>query len=664
MSAIRAGSARLMELSSISRSFEGEGGVRIEALRDISLQINAGEFVCITGPSGAGKSTLMNILGCLDRPTSGSYRLAGREVEDLGPDGRAWLRRQAFGFVFQSYNLIDGSSAAENVELPGVYARLSSRERRQKVGDLLSQLGLANRAAHLPSDLSGGEQQRVSIARALFNGGRIILADEPTGALDRPTGEEILRALENLAAKGHTVVIISHNPDVAVRAARRIELRDGRVVNDTGPTYTPAALPEDSESADVRGPKLISDGLEVGRLSLRHLRAGFRPGARLRTLLPLLCTLTAVSLGSLALSIGEGMFHESMTSVNKMGLDIIRVFGRRSSPATSKGVTAEDARAIKAEVSNIRAVSPEALRQRVTVQQGDVSEEMAVWGLVDLGDKSGRGPIGYRIAQGGYVTQEDDDSLEQVVVIGSVARELLFPPDTDPIGEFIRIDSTPFRVKGVLQSRSLGFADPSRDRVENMIVLVPFSTGAVFLFDDSDILSINVFVRDTDQINETAAAIRDLGIRRYGHEAYGTNYPLQFLGRAQQMRALLWGFLGTLAGIILVAGNVSVSIIMLMSVRARRREIGIRMAVGARQRDILWQFIGESLATGVVGGLLGVIVAFACLPLLADFNIPAEPLAWFFAVPLACALVLSLLAAVAPARRAARLDPVQALAAD
>ena len=660
MSAIGAGSAPLIELSSISRSFEGEGGVRVEALQDVSLQINAGEFVCITGPSGAGKSTLMNILGCLDRPTSGSYRLADREVGKLGADGRAWLRRQAFGFVFQGYNLIDGSSAAENVELPGVYARLSSRERRQKVGDLLSQLGLANRAAHLPSDLSGGEQQRVSIARALFNGGRIILADEPTGALDRPTGEEILRALENLAAKGHTVVIISHNPDVAVRAARRIELRDGRVVNDTGPTYTPAALPEDSESADVRGPKLISDGLEVGRLSLRHLRAGFRPGARLRTLLPLLCTLTAVSLGSLALSIGEGMFHESMTSVNKMGLDIIRVFGRRSSPATSKGVTAEDARAIKAEVSNIRAVSPEALRQRVTVQQGDVSEEMAVWGLVDLGDKSGRGPIGYRIAQGGYVTQEDDDSLEQVAVIGSVARELLFPPEVDPLGEFILLESVPFRVKGVLEPRT-GFGN---DRVENMIVLVPFSTGAALLFDDSDILSINVFVRDTDQINETAAAIRDLGIRRYGHDAYSTNYPLQFLGRAQQMRALLWGFLGTLAGIILVAGNVSVSIIMLMSVRARRREIGIRMAVGARQRDILWQFIGESLATGVVGGLLGVIVAFACLPLLADFNIPAEPLAWFFAVPLACALVLSLLAAVAPARRAARLDPVQALAAD
>ncbi|MYL00873.1 MAG: ABC transporter ATP-binding protein, partial [Gammaproteobacteria bacterium] len=199
----------LIELSGVGRSFEGEGGVRIEALQDVSLQINAGEFVCITGPSGAGKSTLVNILGCLDRPSSGSYRLAGREVGQLGADARAWLRRHVFGFVFQSYNLIDSRNSAENVELPGVYAGLSPRKRRKEAEELLSQLGLSDRTDHLPSELSGGEQQRVAIARALFNGGRIILADEPTGALDRPTGEEVLRALENLAAKGHTVILIS-----------------------------------------------------------------------------------------------------------------------------------------------------------------------------------------------------------------------------------------------------------------------------------------------------------------------------------------------------------------------------------------------------------------------------------------------------------------------
>ena len=654
----------LIELSGVSRSFEGEDSVRVEALRDVSLQINAGEFVCITGSSGAGKSTLMNILGCLDRPSSGSYRLAGREVGQLGTDAMAWLRRHVFGFVFQSYNLIDSRNSTENVEVPGVYAGLSPKMRKTKAIELMAQLGLSDRADHLPSELSGGEQQRVAIARALFNGGRVILADEPTGALDRPNGEEVLRVLENLATEGHTVILISHNPEVAARAARRIELGDGRVVGDTGTARAKSSTPASTEAASEAGPGFLFSALEVVRFGWRHLRTGIRAGARLRTLLPMLCVLAAVSLGSVALSVGEGMSRDFMIDVNWMGLDVIQVGGRRSSPVTSKGITVEDGRLIQAEIPNIRAASPRALRQPVTIRRGDVSGEAAVWGLVDLGEKSPRGPLGYRIARGASITQDDDDALAQIAVIGSATHELLFAPNIDPLGEHILVEDIPLIVKGVLEPRTLGMGDPSRDRLENLIVLVPFSTGAAYLFDNTDILSISVFVQDTDRIHETAAAIRDLGIRRYGHEAYGTNYPLLFLATAQRIRAQLWGFLGTLAGLVLLAGNVSISIIMLMSVRARLREIGIRMAVGARQRDIQWQFLGETLASGIIGGLLGVAIALACLPLLAYFEIPADPLAWFFAVPLMCAMVLNLLAAVAPARRAARLDPVEALASD
>ena len=654
----------LIELSGISRTFQGEGDAEVGALRNISLQIEAGEFVCITGPSGAGKSTLMHILGCLDRPTGGSYRLAGREIGTLGQDGRAWLRRKMFGFVFQGYNLIESGSASENVELPGLYAGLSRRARSERAESLLSGLGLAGRAAHLPAELSGGEQQRVAIARSLMNGGRIILGDEPTGALDRAAGDDVLRELEGLAAKGHTVVIVSHNPEVAKRADRRIELVDGRISGDTGPVQARSALEDGPRRADKSGPTLLGTGLQVGRLTWRNLRTGLRPGARLRTLLPILCMASAVSLGSLALSAGEGLLREIIIDINMMGLDIIRVGGLRSSPVTSKGITVEDGKAIQAEISNIRAASPMALRQSVTIRRGAVSDETAVWGLVDLGEKSPRGPLGYRIAQGGSITRQDDEGLAQVVVIGSAAHEFFFAPETDPIGEFILIEDIPFRVKGVLEPRILGFEDPSHDRSENMIMLVPFSTGAAYLFDITDILSINVFVQDTDHIHETAAAIRDLGIRRYGHEAFGTNYPLQFLAVAQRVRAKLWGILGALAGIILLAGSISISIIMLMSVRTRRREIGIRMAVGARKRDILWQFLGETLAICVASGVLGVSVGVACLPLLAIAEVPVEPSVGFFALPFAIALAAGALASVFPARRAARLDPVSALAAD
>lgn len=648
----------LIELSGVSRSFEGEDGVRVEALRDVSLQINAGELVCITGPSGAGKSTLMNILGSLDRPSSGSYRLAGREVGQLGADAMAWLRRHVFGFVFQTYNLIDSRSGAENVELPGVYAGLSPRKRRKEAEDLLSKLGLSHRTDHLPTELSGGEQQRVAIARALFNGGRIILADEPTGALDRPTGEEVLRALENLSAQGHTVILISHNPVVAARAGRRIELRDGQVVGDTGTARAKSSTLASTEAASGAGPSFFYSALEVARFGRRHLRTGFRSGARLRTFLPMVCVLTAVALGSLALSIGEGLFRDFMTEVNMMGLDVIFV-----TSATSKRLTVEDAKAIEVEIPNVRAATPETGRNLI-VSRGDVSEEMGVWAYVDLGSKSGRGSLGIRMAHGEFVTRQEDEELEQVAVIGSFARELLFPPETDPLGERILIEGVPFRVKGVLLPRTLDAPQPLADKINNSIVHVPFSTAAAYLFEEIEHIGIYVVVVDTELIQETAAAIRDLGIRRHGNEALAISYPQMIVPYADQLRTRTWGILGTLAVLILLAGNISNSIIMLMSVRARRREIGIRMAVGARRHDLQWQFIAETLATGIAGGLLGVAVALAGIPVLAYFDVPAEPTVWYFAAPMALALVLSILAAVAPAQRAARLDPVEALAAD
>ena len=225
----------LIELKDICKTFvTGDGDVRVDALRGVSLSIYPGEFVAIMGASGSGKTTLMNVLGCLDRPTAGQYFFAGRDVSQMDSDALAWLRREAFGFVFQSYNLLPNATAEENVEIPAVYAGLGPAERRERAETLLSSLGLGDRLTHRPSQLSGGQQQRVSIARALMNGGQVILADEPTGALDSKSGAEVMTLLTELAAEGHTVILITHDANVAARAHRVIEIKDGEIVRDTG----------------------------------------------------------------------------------------------------------------------------------------------------------------------------------------------------------------------------------------------------------------------------------------------------------------------------------------------------------------------------------------------------------------------------------------------
>ncbi|MGW8368889.1 MAG: ABC transporter ATP-binding protein, partial [Gammaproteobacteria bacterium] len=223
-----------MDLRKVSRTFVTDGGVEVRALREIDLKIYPGEFVAIVGQSGSGKSTLMNILGCLDRPTSGKYKFAGHDIETFDSDGLAWLRREAFGFVFQSYNLLATETAEENVEVPGIYAGMSAAEREIRSQSLLSSLGLGDRMDHRPNQLSGGQQQRVSIARAMMNGGNIILADEPIGALDSRSGVEVMALLKDLAKKGHTVILITHDSNVASNADRMIEFQDGRIISDSG----------------------------------------------------------------------------------------------------------------------------------------------------------------------------------------------------------------------------------------------------------------------------------------------------------------------------------------------------------------------------------------------------------------------------------------------
>ena len=660
--------APFIALEGIGRVFDaGEDGVPVEALKDVSLDIREGEFVCVTGPSGSGKSTLMHILGCLDQPSGGRYRLAGREVQKLGPDALAWLRRRLFGFVFQSHNLLESATALDNVELPGRYAGMESESRKARARQLLAGLSLADRADRLPSELSGGEQQRVAIARALMGGGRVLLADEPTGSLDLENGEAVLCALEELVARGHAVVIVSHDPDIASRARRRIELRDGRMVADTSAGPRSAERLGDAPPALVGHSGPVRSTLDALGVGLSVLVADLR---RWRVLLPMLGVLVSVWLGALAFGIGDGAYTRAMNQVNVTGLDTIDVMARfeyGQDYGDFRGLTLVDAEHIE-RIPNVRAVSPEKFQDGVIARYGDVAVELRVIAWVDQGTREGRGHSGYRMNTGDFITVREDENLEQVAVLGSVAREKLFPPEVDPIGEQILLGTVPFRVKGILTRQiELGHgADPEISRqieeFANSHVHVPYRTASALLFGDDNLHGVHAYVDNVDHIADTAASIRDLGIRLHGKDVFGVTYPEEYLAYARAHRNQLLATVLLIAGVALLAANLSVMAIMLMAVRARRREIGVRVALGARRRDILRQFLSEALILSVAGGAMGALVALACIPALGLFEVPTSFAWWHFALPMACALAVAIPFAVFPAHRASRLDPATALA--
>ena len=237
----------LLHLENIRKEYPA-GEKPMTVLNDVNLSIESGEMVAIVGASGSGKSTLMNILGCLDRPSSGAYRISGRDVGDLDADELARLRREHFGFIFQRYHLLSDLTALGNVEMPAIYAGMHQTDRRERAAKLLARLGLKERIDYKPGQLSGGQQQRVSISRALMNGGQVILADEPTGALDSHSGRETMDLLTELNAEGHTIIVVTHDMEVAGYARRIIEIRDGEIISDSGGD----ALPSPATSAAAR----------------------------------------------------------------------------------------------------------------------------------------------------------------------------------------------------------------------------------------------------------------------------------------------------------------------------------------------------------------------------------------------------------------------------
>ena len=679
----------LIELSSASRSFDGEGGARVEALREISLRIEAGEFICITGASGSGKTTLLNVLGCLDSPTSGSYRFAGREVGALGPDALAWIRREAFGFVFQSYNLLEAASSIDNVALPGVYAGMPRRALRDRAADLLARAGLADRARHAPSELSGGEQQRVAIARALMNGGRVILADEPTGALDQANSRRTIDELETLARRGHTVVIASHSREIAERADRRIELRDGRVIRDSGRAIEPPGQSGESEDSRTFLPthKRSAGGPGGGKLihaladAFGMLRTNFLRRKRLQASMSLTGVAVAVWWMLTLSSVMDGVTREGMRMIGTQDADKMTLMGHGliDGPPPLR-LTLNDAEAIEESIANVRLAIPWIAQPGAVIRNGSFSMQATVASYRPPGGEYEGAAAARGVTEGSPITEMENERSEPVALIGPGVRRQLFPAEQDPIGRHVTINGLPFRVKGVARPRGLSVISSSDDPevVESLrafyedFVDVPVQTAINHFLEGDRIRTVEFWVDDPGIIDETAQAIGDLLIRRHGQVAFLLEYSAKQLDEMTRANRLIMAFGYSIGGIALLGSGLSVMSVMLMSVSGRRREIGLRMAVGARRSDIRRQFLLESAAVVATGGLLGLAASWACLAALAWLG-PAEfsqlglstMLAGWPALSVLVTVVVSgLLFGVLPARRAAATAPAKALASD
>ncbi|MBF1263501.1 MAG: ABC transporter permease, partial [Lautropia mirabilis] len=553
-----------------------DGVPEVEILHGIDLRIRAGEYVAIVGASGSGKTTLMNILGCLDRPSSGEYLFQGEAVSGLDDDALAALRREVFGFVFQGYHLIGTSSALDNVAMPARYAGVSEQARHERAAALLSRLGLAERLQYLPHQLSGGQQQRVSIARALVNGGRVILADEPTGALDSTSGEQVMQQLDELAAAGHTLILITHDPTVAARARRIVSMADGRIVGDVtapvdgkvrplpatdrsvaddslpvrhadapvrkggrpcaeAPAEVPADVPTEAPAGlselhplRGRGGEPVRAGHPVqdlpplrgrGRLPLladlpEILRSAWRVMRlnRLRTGLTLLGIIIGVASVIVMLAVGQGSQEKVLAEMQTFGLRTIYIFREWLSDTQQARALSMADVAAVQQVPNVEQASPVIDQNGIIVRHGNRTQRTNLSATTRHFAQA----LNWPVSQGTLLETEDEHDLRKVVLLGERVRQALFGAHGQAVGQEILVGNVPFRVIGVMAPKPAPFPE---DDVNNQVI-VPVGAAAVRLVGSMELSRINVVIRDMQHAAETAAAIVKTLTARHGRKAY------------------------------------------------------------------------------------------------------------------------------------------------
>lgn len=636
---------KLIEIEKLNKYF-GTGENQAHILKDINLSIDQGDFVAIIGASGSGKSTLMNIIGCLDTASSGVCRIDGKETIAMNADELSNLRQRKFGFIFQRYNLLAALNANENVALPAVYAGMPSRERKARADALLDKLGLKEKTQNRPNQLSGGQQQRVSIARALMNGGEIILADEPTGALDSKSGETVLEILQDLHREGHTIIMVTHDPNIAATASRVIEIKDGRIIKDE--RQQPYQHQQKLTKGEYRAPRFWDQLVESFKMATSAIMAH-----KLRALLTMLGIVIGIASVISVVALGRGTQQQVLSNINSLGTNTMTImngtgFGDRRANLT-KNLTVSDAELLNKQgfvdsttpLSNLSA----------TVIYGNTN----VTGSVNGVGEQYLNVKGMKMVSGRFFNDSEVKEAAQVVVIDANTQKdlgIIAPVE----GKVILVDKKPLKI--------IGLAEESNNMHQTSLKLwTPYTTLMQRISGEKHIDSLTVKVKDEVESQTAEKSVISLLSAKHGKKDFfimNSDTIKQTITSTTNTLTLL---ISSIALISLVVGGIGVMNIMLVSVTERTKEIGVRMAIGAKQRNILQQFLIEAILICLLGGVIGILLAGTIITLFNTLGSNFKMLLSLESVVLAVffSTLIGIVFGYMPAKNASKLNPIVAL---
>ena len=636
---------KLIEIEKLNKYF-GTGENQAHILKDINLSIDQGDFVAIIGASGSGKSTLMNIIGCLDTASSGVCRIDGKETIAMNADELSDLRQRKFGFIFQRYNLLVALNANENVVLPAVYAGMPSRERKARADALLDKLGLKEKTQNRPNQLSGGQQQRVSIARALMNGGEIILADEPTGALDSKSGETVLEILQDLHREGHTIIMVTHDPNIAATASRVIEIKDGRIIKDE--RQQPYQHEQKLTKGEYRAPRFWDQLVESFKMATSAIMAH-----KLRALLTMLGIVIGIASVISVVALGRGTQQQVLSNINNLGTNTMTImngtgFGDRRANLT-KNLTVSDAELLNKQ-GFVDSTTPSS-NLSATVIYGNTN----VTGSVNGVGEQYLNVKGMKMVSGRFFNANEVKEAAQVVVIDANTQKdlgIIAPVE----GKVILVDKKPLKI--------IGLAEESNNMHQTSLKLwTPYTTLMQRISGEKHIDSLTVKVKDEVESQTAEKSVISLLSAKHGKKDFfimNSDTIKQTITSTTNTLTLL---ISSIALISLVVGGIGVMNIMLVSVTERTKEIGGRMAIGAKQRNILQQFLIEAILICLLGGVIGILLAGTIITLFNTLGSNFKMLLSLESVVLAVffSTLIGVVFGYMPAKNASKLNPIVAL---